>query len=91
MSRTRRKLARRSNNVRLLKIVSARLEGADVWDTYQVTCPRRGVVGLEVCLECRLSGRMLLDQDGVPVRLGCGLEAGETELKHRPRLLTLVR
>jgi hypothetical protein len=73
MSRTREKSVRACKSIRFLRVESSPLEGLELWDTYSVVCPRRGRVGLEVCLECRLSGRIIVDPHGVPVRLGCGL------------------
>lgn len=91
MSRTRKKWARSCRSIRFLKVEASPLEGQEAWDSYRVNCPRRGNVGLEVCLECQLSGRMILDDRGVPVRLACGLRAEEQTANSKTRPLTLVR
>lgn len=92
MTRTRNKAFRRfRNNVRFLKIESKPSYGPGSWNEFTLTCPRRGRVGLETCLECPLSGRLLLDQHGVPVRLACDLTADRAPTNDKVVTLAIVR
>src|SRR5690606_26205532 len=42
------------SNMRFLRVIKTPVGDPPTWDALSVDCPRRGRVGLEVCVECPL-------------------------------------
>lgn len=74
---------------RCLRIIAEPLDASDdPIFLFKVDCPRRGRVGLDQCMECSNSGRLLFDTESMLAALICELPR---DFKAEPRLRLIAR
>jgi predicted transcriptional regulator len=57
--------------VAALRVESRPIEGCEPWTKLTVPCPRRGPIGLEVCVDCEHFRRLNIDPDSNEMVLSC--------------------
>lgn len=55
----------------ILHVESRPIEGCEPWPKLTVPCPRRGPIGLEVCMDCARLTRVAIDPDTNEMLLYC--------------------